>query len=158
MVTSTKNQNEQQKAITSNKRHLLVLVFEIGLILFQKQERTTKSSKDNERQMETRTKNLNEQQKAINSIFHSHFHSFAPILNLWKVADIKSNEKPERGTTCNENNEKHQKATKSNKKQQRTSELEKPERSRKNQGEQLKAQKFQMETRLKTQNHKVRFN
>ena len=45
METSTKNQNEQQKAITSNKRHLPVLVFEIELILSQKQERATKSSK-----------------------------------------------------------------------------------------------------------------
>ena len=45
METSTKNQNEQQKAATSNKSHLPVLVFEIELILSQKQERATKSSK-----------------------------------------------------------------------------------------------------------------
>ena len=45
METSTKTQNEQQEAITSNKRHLPVLVFEIELILSQKQERTTKRSK-----------------------------------------------------------------------------------------------------------------
>ena len=93
METSTKNQHQQQKAITSDKRHLPVLVFEIELILSQKQERATKSSKrqrtaakGNEQHMETRAKNQNEQQKATKSIFHSHFrHSFAPILVLWKV-------------------------------------------------------------------------
>ena len=57
METSTKNQNEQQKAITSNKRHLPVLVFEIELILSQKQERATKSSK------RQRTANGNTHQK-----------------------------------------------------------------------------------------------
>ena len=60
METSTKNQNEQQKAITSNKRHLPVLVFEIELILSQKQERATKSSK---RQPGQRTANGNTHQK-----------------------------------------------------------------------------------------------
>ena len=82
--------------------HLPVLVFEIELILSQKQERAMKSSKSNERQMETRTKNQNEQQKATKSIFHAHFHSFAPLLDQWEVVDIKSNEKPERVTTGNE--------------------------------------------------------
>ena len=53
-------------------------------------------------QIETRTKDQNEQQKATKSIFHAHFHSFAPILDLWKVVDITSNEKPERATTGNE--------------------------------------------------------
>ena len=57
METTTKNQNEQQKAITSNKRHLPVLVFEIELILSQKQERATKSSK------RQRTANGNTHQK-----------------------------------------------------------------------------------------------
>ena len=95
--------------------------------------------------METRIKNQKKQQKATKSILHSHFHSFAPILDIWKVVDIKSNEKPERATT---GNEKQQKATKSNKKQQRTSELEKPKRARKKQDEQRKALKVQMETRL----------
>ena len=33
----TKSQNEQQKARTSNQRHLPVLVFETDLILSQKQ-------------------------------------------------------------------------------------------------------------------------
>ena len=118
METSTKTQNEQQKAITSSKRHLPVLVFEIELILSQKQERATKSSK------RQRTANGNTHQKPKRATksskehFHSHFHSFAPILDLWKVADIKSNEKPERAATGNE-------------KQQQTSELEKPRRARK---------------------------
>ena len=62
--------------------------------------------------METRTKNQNEQQKATKSIFHSHLHSFAPILDLWKVVDIKSNEKPGRAT----GNDGQRKAMKSSKK------------------------------------------
>ena len=45
METSTKNQNEQQTAMTSNKRHSPDLVFEIELIISQKQERATTSSK-----------------------------------------------------------------------------------------------------------------
>ena len=61
-----------------------------------------RAAKGNERQMETRTKNQNEQQKATKSIFHSHFHSFAPVLDQWKVVYIKSNEKPERAMTGNE--------------------------------------------------------
>ena len=40
METSTKDQNMQQKAITSNKRHLPVLVFEIELLLSQKQKKS----------------------------------------------------------------------------------------------------------------------
>ena len=54
---STKNQNEQQKAITSNKKHLPVLVFEIELILSQKKEKATKGSK------RQRTANGNTHQK-----------------------------------------------------------------------------------------------
>ena len=102
METSTKNQNEQQKAIKINKRHLPVLVFEIELILSQKQERATKSSK------RQRKANGNTHQKpkreTKSNIEHFSFplHSFAPILNLWKVADITCNEKPERATTGNE--------------------------------------------------------
>ena len=30
--------------------------------------------------------------RATKSIFHSQFHSFAPILDHWQVADIKSHE------------------------------------------------------------------
>ena len=51
-----------QKTKTSNKRYLPVLVFEIELIISQKQERAAKGI---ERQMETNTKNQNEQQKAL---------------------------------------------------------------------------------------------
>ena len=68
--TSTKNQNEQLKAKTSNQRHLPVLVFEIELILSQKQERTTKSSK------KQRTANGNtpkNPKRATKRIFHSIF-------------------------------------------------------------------------------------
>ena len=96
--------------------------------------------------METRTKNQNEQQKATKSIFHSHFHSFVPILDLWKVVDIKSNEKPEKATT---GNEKQRKAAKSYEEQQKaTTDMvagKKTERARKNQNEQRKALKVQME-------------
>ena len=79
METSTKNQNEQQKAKTSNQRHLPVLVFEEELILSQKQERTTKSSKKLRKTNEHAPKTQNEQQKATKSIFRSHFH----LLQLW---------------------------------------------------------------------------
>ena len=96
--------------------------------------------------METHPENQSEQQKATKSIFHSQFHSFASTLDLLKVVDIKSNEKPKRATT---GNEKQQKATKSNKKRKWTSELEKPKWAIKNQNEQQKAQKVHMETRLK---------
>ena len=74
-----------------------------------------RAAKGNKRQMETRTKYQNEKQKATKSIFHSHFHSFAPILDLWKVVDIKSNKKPVRATTGNESSKKLRRATKSNK-------------------------------------------
>ena len=70
METSTKTQNEKQKAITSNKRHLPVLV---QFYLKNKKEQR-RAAKGNERQMETRTKNQNERQKATKSILHSHFH------------------------------------------------------------------------------------
>ena len=121
-----KKQNGQQKAKTSNQRHFLVLGLELQLILSHKQERATKSSKSNERQIETGPKNQNEQQKATKSIFTSHFQSFASILDPWKVVDIKRNEKLARATTSNE---KQQKAVKSNKKQKRTSQLEKPKQT-----------------------------
>ena len=106
METSTKKPKRATKS--HNKRHFPVLVFKIELILSQKQERATKSTK------RQRTANGNTHQKpkrTIKSIFHSHFHSFAPILDLWKAVDIKSNEKPERATT---GNGKQQKATTSN--------------------------------------------
>ena len=84
--------------------------------------------------METRPKNQNEQQKATKSIFHSHFHSFA--LDLWKVADIKSNENPGRATT---GKEKQRKAAKSSEEEQQISELEKPNEAIKHQNEQQTA-------------------
>ena len=94
--------HSQKKAKRATKS-IDLLVFEIEL-------------KGNERQMETPTKNqLNEQQRAAKGIFRSHFHSFAPILDLWKVVDIKSNEKPERAT----GNEKQWKAAKSYEEQQK---------------------------------------
>ena len=67
--------------------------------------------------METCTKNQNEQQKATKSIFHSHFHSFAPILDLWEVVDIRIKEKPERAT---KGNEKQLKAAKCYEEQQKS--------------------------------------
>ena len=79
---------------------LLVLVFRTN----KNKKEHRRAAKGNKRQMETHTKNQSEQQKATKSknIFCSHFHSFAPILDLWKVVDIKSNEKPERATTGSE--------------------------------------------------------
>ena len=46
--------------------------------------------------METLTENQNEQQKATRA-FSFQFHSFASALDLWKVVDIKSNEKQKEG-------------------------------------------------------------
>ena len=58
--------------------------------------------------METRPQNQNEQQLATKNISHSQFHSFAPLLDHWQVADIKSQERPE---TARTSNEKQQRAT-----------------------------------------------
>ena len=143
METSTKKQNEQQKAITSNKRHLPVLVFEIELILKNKKEQR-RAAKGNERQMETLPKNQNEQQKATKSIF-IHSHQFWTN-GRWLISRAIKSQKEQRRAT--RSSEKQQKPTKSNKKQQRTSELEKPKRARKSHYEQRKTQKVQMETRL----------
>ena len=117
METSTKTPKRATKSHNEQQNAFVCLVFEIELILSQKQERATKSNK------RQRTANGNMHQKpkrattkATKGIFHSHFHSFTPILDLWKVVGIKSNEKPERAT---KSNEKRQKATKSNKNQQR---------------------------------------
>ena len=49
--------------------------------LSQKQERAMKSSKRHRTANGNTHQNKNEQQKATKSIFHSHFHSFAPILD-----------------------------------------------------------------------------
>ena len=136
--TSTKNQNEQQKAFAC---------FGFWDRIEEKGQR--RAAKGKERQMETHTKNQNEQQKATKSIFHSYFHSFPPILDLWKVIDIKSNEKPERATR---GNEKQWKAAKSYEEQQKATTnigAGKTKTSKKkNQDEQRKAPKVQMETRL----------
>ena len=78
-----------------------------------------------------KTKTSNKKQQK--SIFHSHFHSIAPILELWKVVEIKSNEKPERATTGNE------KAMKSSKKVRRATKSNNRHRSWKNQNRQEKA-------------------
>ena len=47
----------------------------------------------------SKTRKSNE---ATKSIFHAHFHTFAPILDQWEVVDVKGNEKPERASTGNE--------------------------------------------------------
>ena len=80
---ATKSPNEQQKAFA----------------WFGFSYSISKTSKSNEEQQKATNdkwkhtpKTKNEQQKATKSIFHSHFHSFAPILDLQKVVDIKSND------------------------------------------------------------------
>ena len=126
---ATKSHNEQQKAFAC-----------FGFL--DRINSISKTRKSNEAQQKAtngkwkhapKTKTSNK--KTTKSIFHSYFHSFSPILDLWMVVDIKNNEKPERATT---GNEEQQKATKGNKKQQRTSELGKPKRARKNQDKQQK--------------------
>ena len=58
METSTKNQNQQQKAMMSNNRHICLFWFlDIELILYQNQERAMKTSK------RQRTANGNTHQK-----------------------------------------------------------------------------------------------
>ena len=90
METSTKNQNEQQKAITSNKRHLPVLVFEIELILSQKQERATKSSK------RQRTANGNTHQKPKRATKSNKEHFSFPF------SFIRTSSGPVEGGLCQE--------------------------------------------------------
>ena len=101
METSTENQNEQQKAIMGNKRHLPVLVFAIELILSQKQERATKNSK----RQQTANGNTHQKPKRATKSNKEHFSfpfSFIRANSGPMVVDIKSNEKPERATTGNE--------------------------------------------------------
>ena len=71
------------------------------------------------------------------------FHSFVSTLDLWKVVDIKTNEKPERATTSNE---KQQKAAKSNKEQQKANT---DIRAGKTKTGNKRHKKVQMETRQK---------
>ena len=133
METSTKNQNEQQKAIKSNKRHLPVLVFGVELILSQKQ---VKSNEEQQKATngkwkhapKTKTSGKNQQRTFLIPIFiHSHqFWSYG----RWLVSRAMKSQKEQRWAT--KSNKKQQKATKSNKTQQRTSKLEKPKRARKN--------------------------
>ena len=136
METPAKNQNEGHKAKASTQRT----------------DSISETRTSNEEQQRAETTNgkwnpLPPQKKpklATKSIINSQFHSFASTLDLWKVVDIKSNEKPERTTT---GNEKQQKATKSNKKQKRTSELEKLKRAIKNQNKKCDVQ---METHVQS--------
>ena len=109
-----------QKSKTSNKRHLPVLVFEIELILSQKQERAMK------------------QQRVFFMPIFIHSHQFWTN-GRWLMSRAMKSQKEQRRAM--ESNEKQQKAMKSNKKQQWTSELEKPKRARKSQDEQRKAHK-----------------
>ena len=109
-----------QKTRTSNQRHLSVLVFEIDLILPQKQERATKSSKKQEmengntpQKPKRATTSNKKQQRAF---FHSHFHLFTLTFDLWKVVDIKSNENPERASV---GKEKKRKAAEGDEEQQK---------------------------------------
>ena len=89
---------------TRNQRHFPVLVFEIELILSQKQERATKSSK--KRRTATRPKNQNEQQKATKSTFHSHFHSLLQLWTneRWLISRTMENQREQqRATTSSKN-------------------------------------------------------
>ena len=61
----------------------------ICLVWFFEMSKTRTSHKEQhkattERQEESCPQNEKEQQKVTKSIFHSHFHSFAPILVQWK--------------------------------------------------------------------------
>ena len=95
--------------------------------------------------METLTENQNEQPRTTKSICHSNFHSFAPILDYWNVADIKNHEKIQRART---DTEKQQRAIKSNESRNEHCGWKKTKQAIKNQNEQQRAKTFQMETRL----------
>ena len=102
--------------MTSNQKHLPVLVFEIELILSQKQERAMKSSKKQRATNGSTPQKPKLATKSYKEHFSSHVNSFVPTLGLWKMVDIKSNKKPERART---GNAKQHKAGKSNKEQQK---------------------------------------
>ena len=121
--TSTRKPKRATKVITSNERHLPVLVFAI-LILRTDSISETRTSNEEQKKTtndkwkhspKTKTSN-NKQLKPTKNTFDSHVHSFVPSLDLWKVIDIKSNGKPERATT---GNEKQRKAGKRNEEQQK---------------------------------------
>ena len=129
---STKNQNEQQKAITSNKRHLPILVYEIELVLSQKQEKQEEQRKATNGKWKhaPKTKTSNKkQQRAFSIPIFIHSHEFWTY-GRWLISRAMKSEK-EQGRATKSNERQQLKATKSNKKQQRTSELEKPKRARK---------------------------
>ena len=56
---------------------------------------------EQKRQLTTNANTYQKPKRATKSIFHSHFHSFTPILDPWKMVDIKNNGKSERATTGN---------------------------------------------------------
>ena len=99
-----KNKKEKQKVTndrckhgpktkTSNKKQQRVLLIPMFIHLFQLWAYGRLTSRA--------MKSQKEQQKATKSTFDTHVHSFVPTLGLWKVVDIKSNEKPERATKRN---------------------------------------------------------
>ena len=110
-----KSHNKQPKAFAC-----------FGLILSQKQDRAMKINKKQETTNGNTPQKPKRATKSNKEHFPSHVHSFIPTLDLWKVAGIKSNEKPERAAT---GSAKQEKAMKSNEKQKRTSELQKPKRA-----------------------------
>ena len=93
---ATKSQNEQPKVFACFG------FFKTELILSQKQERATKSIK-NQRTANGNTpqkpKRAKKQQRAF---FIPIFIHLLQLWAFWQVVDIKSNEKPERVTTGNE--------------------------------------------------------
>ena len=129
METSTKKtQNEQQKAITSNKRHLPVLVFEI-------EERATKSSKRQRTTNGNKNQNPKWATKSNKEDFSFPF-SFIPTSSGsmeggWHQEQLKAT----RG------NEKQRKAMKSSKKLRRSTKSNNRHRRWKNQNGQEKAKK-----------------
>ena len=137
METSTKNQNEQQNAKTSNQAHLPVLVFEMELI--QQRAAKSRTANGNKHQKPKRATKINKKEQSI-------FYSFAPLLDLWKVVNIKSNENPKRATMRNNKKQEQRRATKSNAKsneeqQSATKSNEEQRRAMKSNEEQRRATK-----------------
>ena len=126
------------KAKMSSQMHLPVLVFEIELILSQKQEPATKEQQKPtngkwkrvpKTKTKTKTSAITSNKKQQRAFF---FPIFIHLLQLWAhgkclTSRAMKNQKEQQQTT--KGSKKQQNATKTNKKQKRTSELEKPKRA-----------------------------
>ena len=139
METSTKNQNEQRKPITSNKMHLLVLAFYISKTRKSNEEQQKETNGKWKHAPKTKTSNK-EQQIAFFIPILIHSHQFWTY-GRWLISRaMKSQKEQRRATKSNE------KAAKSYEQQQKaTTDIGagKTKTGKNNREEQRKAQKVQ---------------